>query len=478
MGKITKYLELVDATDMSLKEHDAKYHPDGYDSKTQTCEFRERRAKLDPVDGDVKPGGISGLYTGTAANYSRPSVNYIGTGEGSQVYGWGLYASNQRGVAEGYAGAAVQDRDGLLFDGEKIPYISRYSPSSSFERATAAILNADGDMDVARENLEANAYNLFGGVNERGMEALKWFDANKHRYSEKKPAIYEQTFFTNRAPGDESHLLKWYEPVSEENMKRIVKAIDADSPLNNEYSKTLLKKAKTAFLSNLSNRIGNKGIEEATGADVYKAISELYNTNREQNASEFLARADIDGVKYPVDSYGGKTVKDGDTAGWNYVSFRDDNIRTDRKFVDGKEVDVKDECCKQERNGKCKLGEYLSLVETSDMTYTAHLRRYHPNGITAETKCKIIENAKKKQARMAAEKERQMELPFDKGYERQALEEYARRIRKLDDVELRKELDKIDDDNHPNEMKLWVAERNRREAKDLGKKMDDLGERA
>jgi hypothetical protein len=48
-----------------------------------------------------------------------------------------------------------------------------------------------------------------------------------------------------------------------------------------------------------------------------------------------LARAGIDGVKYPVDSYGGKTVKDGDKAGWNYVSFRDDNIRVDHKWTDG-----------------------------------------------------------------------------------------------------------------------------------------------
>ena len=52
-------------------------------------------------------------------------------------------------------------------------------------------------------------------------------------------------------------------------------------------------------------------------------------------ASEFLARAGIDGVKYPVDSYGGKGVKDGDKAGWNYVSFRDDNIRVDHKWTDG-----------------------------------------------------------------------------------------------------------------------------------------------
>lgn len=41
-----------------------------------------------------------------------------------------------------------------------------------------------------------------------------------------------------------------------------------------------------------------------------------------------------DGIKYPGDSYG-TTVKDGDEAGWNYVSFRDDNIRVDHKWVDG-----------------------------------------------------------------------------------------------------------------------------------------------
>ena len=54
-----------------------------------------------------------------------------------------------------------------------------------------------------------------------------------------------------------------------------------------------------------------------------------------KSTSEFLARAGIDGVKYPVDSYG-KKVKDGDKAGWNYVSFRDDNIRVDHKWTDGK----------------------------------------------------------------------------------------------------------------------------------------------
>ena len=57
-------------------------------------------------------------------------------------------------------------------------------------------------------------------------------------------------------------------------------------------------------------------------------------TGSPKAASEFLTRAGIDGVKYPVASYM-RGVKDGDKAGWNYVSFRDDNIRVDHKWEDG-----------------------------------------------------------------------------------------------------------------------------------------------
>ena len=46
---------------------------------------------------------VGRLYTGSAADYEKPSLLKVGTGEGSQVYGWGLYASEVRDIAEGYA---------------------------------------------------------------------------------------------------------------------------------------------------------------------------------------------------------------------------------------------------------------------------------------------------------------------------------------------------------------------------------------
>ena len=69
----------------------------------------------------------SGIFTGTAADYANrsrqggkddgPSLLKIGTGEGSQVYGWGLYGSTVRGVAEGYARGGGENSN-LKIDGE------------------------------------------------------------------------------------------------------------------------------------------------------------------------------------------------------------------------------------------------------------------------------------------------------------------------------------------------------------------------
>ena len=77
-----------------------------------SAQFRRAAAN----NADAKSGNafrpswrISRLYTGSAADYEKPSLLKIGTGEGSQVYGWGLYASDRRGVAEGYAKIANEN---------------------------------------------------------------------------------------------------------------------------------------------------------------------------------------------------------------------------------------------------------------------------------------------------------------------------------------------------------------------------------
>ena len=288
---------------------------------------------------------IGGIFTGTAADYANrsrqggkddgPSLQKIGTGEGTQVYGWGLYGSNVRGVAEGYARGDVfakrnPRRAGHFeINGKRLP---EWVSDRFLEFDEFGSTYFDGRKPDADFLIDGLKYII--GLKQRAIrfpraydnveEILRQVEENRDglRFvSETEGNVYEQTFFTDRAPGDESHLLKWYEPASEEQLGWIEKGLlTPDFGLPDGAA----EKLKSEVLSRASS---------LSGGELYWAISNALGSP--QAASEFLARAGIDGVKYPVDSYGGKGVKDGDVAGWNYVSFRDDNIRVDHKWTDG-----------------------------------------------------------------------------------------------------------------------------------------------
>ena len=280
--------------------------------------------------GAVKTAKMSvgRLYTGSAADYEKPSLMKVGTGEGAQVYGWGLYASNKRDVAEHYAdrdawtGKALKTKSGLVKANDDTPenlaadYIVQYG-----DRAESYLLKdannelQSGDREASKRYKEA-------------LKAAKNLRKKGFEIVDLKPHLYEQTFFTNRAPGDESHMLKWYEPVGKTNANRVLKAIDSLGIDKRDLDATFGK----GWRERIESLNGEKAYQ--TVEAVYKNLVGDFDGNESQAASELLAKFDIDGVKYPVDSYG-KTVKDGDKAGWNYVSFRDDNINVDHKWVDG-----------------------------------------------------------------------------------------------------------------------------------------------
>ena len=279
---------------------------------------------------------ISGLYTGSAADYAQrvpvldkdgnvtgyridnaPSLQHVGTGEGSQVYGWGLYASDQRGVAEGYAKTPGLE---ITRNGEIV------KPWD--DRIARLIQSHFTDRDPVQFALE---HAKKAGFPQKDIERLERGD---YKVIASHSNIYEQTFFTNRAPGDERHLLKWYEPVSDEQFKWVLdalenvgwKVIEDSDGANGGRMLTVSQTDKPQDGHILFTK-------SDTGGNLYGSLRKMLGSPRA--ASEFLASAGIDGVKYPVDSYGGKGVKDGDSAGWNYVSFRDDNIRVDHKWTDG-----------------------------------------------------------------------------------------------------------------------------------------------
>lgn len=317
----------------------------GDDVKTPENLSSWSSARIVPQGGLGAQGGaarfsIGSLYTGSAADYERPSLHAVGTGEGSQVYGWGLYASNRRGVAEGYANstarqlASTPDEMWPKYKG-KFDSELEHDPVRTFALKYVA---REGSVDAAIQYLRTDDWTE--SATPKAREAAAWLERNRGDVTPpQRPSshLYEQTWFTDRAPGDESHLLNWYGPVSEEQLKWVKDASKEFSASDRaKFARVLAK----PLGYNTRTQYGKKPLV-FTGEDIYRAVTHVFRFgearagNPQKAASEFLARAGIDGVKYPVDSYGGKAVKDGDEAGWNYVSFRDDNIRVDHKWTDG-----------------------------------------------------------------------------------------------------------------------------------------------
>lgn len=309
------------------------------------------RAFNPETDGGVgKRKSIGGIFTGTAADYANrsreggkddgPSLKSIGTGEGAQAFGWGLYGSNRRGVAKSYARAGKNKLTRLEFDGkewdENAGDWGVNSIMSSYLYANDPAFRNNGGDFATRLRRQAEIYRQrIDDIERNGKSDPEYMFLEKLRRAEKMLSeaandpkhtldrikeisptanVYGQTFFTDRAPGDESHLLKWYEPVSDENLARVAE-----------------QKKKEGLKEPLDLELW-QGVSNPIGERFYNHIVRM--TGSPKSASEFLARAGIDGVKYPVGSYGGKGVKSGDEVGWNYVSFRDDNIRVDHKWTD------------------------------------------------------------------------------------------------------------------------------------------------
>ena len=123
------------------------------------------------------PGFYQSAWHGTGAYFSRFLLSLIGTGEGNQAHGWGLYFAEDRDTAEEYRYKLSSGGDGLIYYGETYEHINyvwtlvgdsndaggyiendtgeakALDEFYSFGNAEEAIASLQGELDEMREGL-------------------------------------------------------------------------------------------------------------------------------------------------------------------------------------------------------------------------------------------------------------------------------------------------------------------------------------
>lgn len=332
---------------------------EGYNSKL--LEKIEKSRQLLEKEGKKNDSGmkfsVAPVWTGSAADYDRPDLHYIGTGEGAQVYGWGLYGSSSEKVARWYArtDAERKNRARILLDGKE-PDPEWYDKAdlsgepTEFEIENTVLEDVRGRKGSISGTLEYYRIQMNKPTTARENPEFyrlcrEWLEKNKDRISyipenddlSGRRNLYRQTFFAGR----EENLLDWDKPVAEEQRKKITEQLkkeglflDGDPDRasadyrelkqkqnsGEEVSPEKLEAAynKAARLHAQRNVIGKTiNGDIPSGSMAYENLEEILGSPKA--ASEFLHRAGIDGITYVGDSSGVR----------NYVAFSDRDIRVD-----------------------------------------------------------------------------------------------------------------------------------------------------
>ena len=114
-------------------------------------------------DNDIR---FQAAWHGTLYEFEQFSLDHIGSGQGAQVHGWGLYFARGREIAESYRRLAEDGYEAYIWDGERIEggyqtdswvseYGEDYPRKTPRGQALWALSDANGDKDEALFLLEA-----------------------------------------------------------------------------------------------------------------------------------------------------------------------------------------------------------------------------------------------------------------------------------------------------------------------------------
>lgn len=305
-------------------------------------------------------------FHGTAHNVDRFTTAKIGTGEGAQVYGWGLYFAEREGVAAEYQRAlAGRNRDNRAIAKSLAPEGWDYGAVSEL-----ALLAGDEqvwpDAQDAARNLVSRVASLRQGDARSLTEIAKGIAPLIQRVREEIGKQSGNLYKVEIPDAAVAKFLDWDKPVSPEVLAAIERTVSND----------FLERAEEAL---------NEDRAQWTGGEAYRVLVQYAREGElvgddvgiergDEAASKYLLRAGIPGIRY-LDA-GSRGAQDGTR---NLVVFDESLITITHKNGEPVTAAERTEFLEQSRGARPnafilpgKAEQVIALMETADLSSFLH----------------------------------------------------------------------------------------------------------
>jgi len=271
-------------------------------------------------------------FAGSRVDYDKPSLEAIGTGEGNQVHGWGLYYALNRNVAESYRKAFLGTQSSSLRIQDK-------SIGDFLKGLDGFIGYYDGALLLLENNPDMNPREYFiKALNEYIIDFKKNYqrtniDTFKKCY-EKAEAIKAKA----EKLTDDDFTIKQWGQVHEVDLPENPYLLDEQKSFNEQSD--IVKKALTRLANDYDDLNGNNKFkdillkEEQTGKQIYALLSALMDDSVFNNSSYIAvtSKGNKEASKQ-LNAYGIKGITyNGKQDGRCFVIFNPDDVKVVQKF--------------------------------------------------------------------------------------------------------------------------------------------------
>lgn len=253
-------------------------------------------------------------YHGSPHNFDRFTTDAIGTGEGAQSFGWGLYFTNQEDIARWYADklsqGTVKKEYNSIKDYVLLLYRDVFIEKKDFIQEKNAIENSIKRELEAKKDMGYPSHVIADIENDLKLFSTISDEDSLYNIVEKKRNLY-----TVELP--EGKYLYWDKAYEGNDYKLILEDIK-QAIKNNPNS-------ETEWALKVIDQTLYEGI---TGADLYHHLTSLIDDGEERNpektTSMLLKSIGYIGIDYPSASLSNMIIAEGKR---NYVIFDDEDVK-------------------------------------------------------------------------------------------------------------------------------------------------------